>query len=147
MLVRMAHRGACGCEANTGDGAGILVALPHQFYKEVPYINTKKVFGFYVGLILFFTYFAISICWFLFILTDFSKKKNVFFFFPSQCGIVLNLSIKFPFFFYLFVSSGPCSGDIFHGKKFQYFLKILKICSCSRASDFYFFILFFMISN
>lgn len=34
MLVRMAHRGACGCEANTGDGAGILVALPHQFYKE-----------------------------------------------------------------------------------------------------------------
>lgn len=82
MLVRMAHRGACGCEANTGDGAGILVALPHQFYKEVPYINTKKVFGFYVGLILFFTYFAISICWFLFILTDFSKKKNVFFFFP-----------------------------------------------------------------
>lgn len=35
MLVRMAHRGACGCETNTGDGAGILVALPHQFYKEV----------------------------------------------------------------------------------------------------------------
>ncbi|KAJ7965362.1 Glutamate synthase 1 [NADH], chloroplastic [Quillaja saponaria] len=35
MLVRMAHRGACGCEANTGDGAGILVAIPHDFYKEV----------------------------------------------------------------------------------------------------------------
>ncbi|KAJ6376078.1 hypothetical protein OIU77_000949 [Salix suchowensis] len=34
MLVRMAHRGACGCETNTGDGAGILVALPHDFYKE-----------------------------------------------------------------------------------------------------------------
>ncbi|KAK7384996.1 hypothetical protein VNO78_30703 [Psophocarpus tetragonolobus] len=34
MLVRMTHRGACGCEANTGDGAGILVALPHVFYKE-----------------------------------------------------------------------------------------------------------------
>lgn len=25
MLIRMAHRGACGCETNTGDGAGILV--------------------------------------------------------------------------------------------------------------------------
>ncbi|KAG5050369.1 hypothetical protein JHK85_011472 [Glycine max] len=25
MLVRMTHRGACGCEANTGDGAGIMV--------------------------------------------------------------------------------------------------------------------------
>ncbi|XP_059428505.1 glutamate synthase [NADH], amyloplastic isoform X1 [Corylus avellana] len=35
MLVRMSHRGACGCEANTGDGAGILVALPHDFYEEV----------------------------------------------------------------------------------------------------------------
>ncbi|RDY08691.1 hypothetical protein CR513_07060, partial [Mucuna pruriens] len=35
MLVRMTHRGACGCEANTGDGAGIMVALPHQFYKEL----------------------------------------------------------------------------------------------------------------
>ncbi|KAL2921877.1 Glutamate synthase 1 [NADH] chloroplastic [Bienertia sinuspersici] len=35
MLVRMAHRGACGCEANTGDGAGILVGLPHDFYTEV----------------------------------------------------------------------------------------------------------------
>ncbi|XP_031391679.1 glutamate synthase 1 [NADH], chloroplastic isoform X1 [Punica granatum] len=35
MLVRMTHRGACGCEANTGDGAGILVALPHEFYQEV----------------------------------------------------------------------------------------------------------------
>ncbi|XP_065868059.1 glutamate synthase 1 [NADH], chloroplastic isoform X1 [Euphorbia lathyris] len=35
MLIRMTHRGACGCETNTGDGAGILVALPHDFYKEV----------------------------------------------------------------------------------------------------------------
>ncbi|VFQ67556.1 unnamed protein product [Cuscuta campestris] len=35
MLVRMSHRGACGCETNTGDGAGILVDLPHDFFKEV----------------------------------------------------------------------------------------------------------------
>ncbi|XP_058095946.1 glutamate synthase 1 [NADH], chloroplastic-like [Magnolia sinica] len=35
MLVRMSHRGACGCETNTGDGAGILVALPHDFFNEV----------------------------------------------------------------------------------------------------------------
>jgi len=35
MLERMAHRGACGCEKNTGDGAGILVALPHKFFREV----------------------------------------------------------------------------------------------------------------
>lgn len=35
MLVRMSHRGACGCETNTGDGAGILVGLPHDFFREV----------------------------------------------------------------------------------------------------------------
>ncbi|KAM7467706.1 hypothetical protein LguiB_015268 [Lonicera macranthoides] len=35
MLVRMSHRGACGCETNTGDGAGVLVSLPHDFFKEV----------------------------------------------------------------------------------------------------------------
>lgn len=34
MLTRMTHRGACGCETNTGDGAGILVALPHDFFSE-----------------------------------------------------------------------------------------------------------------
>lgn len=34
MLERMAHRGACGCEKNTGDGAGILVALPHEFFRK-----------------------------------------------------------------------------------------------------------------
>ena len=28
MLQRMEHRGACGCEENTGDGAGMLTALP-----------------------------------------------------------------------------------------------------------------------
>ena len=34
MLVRMTHRGACGCEENTGDGAGILVALPDGFLRK-----------------------------------------------------------------------------------------------------------------
>lgn len=51
MLVRMSHRGACGCETNTGDGAGILVALPHEFYMEVRFL----VFDF-----LFFNYFFIT---------------------------------------------------------------------------------------
>jgi glutamate synthase (NADPH) large chain len=34
MLEHMDHRGACGCEANTGDGAGILTALPQKFLKK-----------------------------------------------------------------------------------------------------------------
>lgn len=31
ILVNLDHRGACGCEANTGDGAGILIQIPHEF--------------------------------------------------------------------------------------------------------------------
>ena len=32
MLTNMEHRGACGCEPNTGDGAGILIQTPHDFF-------------------------------------------------------------------------------------------------------------------
>jgi glutamate synthase (NADPH/NADH) large chain len=35
MSRSMRHRGACGCEPNTGDGAGILTALPHDFLIKV----------------------------------------------------------------------------------------------------------------
>ncbi|HZM03104.1 MAG TPA: glutamate synthase central domain-containing protein, partial [Candidatus Saccharimonadales bacterium] len=35
VLINLNHRGACGCEANTGDGAGILLQMPHSFFKEV----------------------------------------------------------------------------------------------------------------
>jgi glutamate synthase (ferredoxin) len=34
-LCNLDHRGACGCEVNTGDGAGILIQTPHAFLKEV----------------------------------------------------------------------------------------------------------------
>jgi glutamate synthase (NADPH/NADH) large chain len=33
-LDNLRHRGACGCEENTGDGAGILIQLPHAFLLE-----------------------------------------------------------------------------------------------------------------
>jgi len=32
-LLNLNHRGACGCEVNTGDGAGILIQVPHEFVK------------------------------------------------------------------------------------------------------------------
>lgn len=34
MLQNMEHRGACGCEPNTGDGAGILLQTPHEFFQK-----------------------------------------------------------------------------------------------------------------
>ncbi|MEY5008868.1 MAG: hypothetical protein RLZZ253_7 [Verrucomicrobiota bacterium] len=35
VLINLDHRGACGCEVNTGDGAGILMQLPHGFFAKV----------------------------------------------------------------------------------------------------------------
>jgi len=56
MLERMAHRGACGCEPNTGDGAGILIQVPHEFLLgECSRLGFKlPAFGSYgVGLVFF----------------------------------------------------------------------------------------------
>jgi glutamate synthase (NADPH/NADH) large chain len=56
MLVNMEHRGGCGCEPDTGDGAGILIQMPHDFFAE----ECKKIgfelpaFGEYaVGMVFF----------------------------------------------------------------------------------------------
>src|SRR5271157_5119298 len=34
ILKNLDHRGAAGSEANTGDGAGVLLQMPHAFLKE-----------------------------------------------------------------------------------------------------------------
>src|SRR5688572_6935006 len=33
VLDNLTHRGACGCDPETGDGAGILTQIPHEFFK------------------------------------------------------------------------------------------------------------------
>ena len=35
ILLNLTHRGACGCDETTGDGAGILMQMPHAFLKKV----------------------------------------------------------------------------------------------------------------
>ena len=40
MLKNMEHRGATGADPETGDGSGILLQIPHEFYKD-----TLKEFG------------------------------------------------------------------------------------------------------
>ncbi|KAH9125252.1 hypothetical protein LEN26_003590 [Aphanomyces euteiches] len=35
MLVRMSHRGGCGCDPASGDGAGMLVGMPHMFIQRL----------------------------------------------------------------------------------------------------------------
>ncbi|MGH7780967.1 MAG: glutamate synthase large subunit [Candidatus Binataceae bacterium] len=34
VLDNLTHRGGCGCDPNSGDGAGILVQIPHEFLKR-----------------------------------------------------------------------------------------------------------------
>ena len=36
ILRNMDHRGACGCESNTGNGAGILTAYRTNFFAKLP---------------------------------------------------------------------------------------------------------------
>ncbi len=37
VLINLTHRGACGCDPDTGDGAGILIQIPHTFFaRECP---------------------------------------------------------------------------------------------------------------
>ena len=32
ILINLTHRGACGCDPDTGDGAGVLIQIPHEFF-------------------------------------------------------------------------------------------------------------------
>ena len=34
ILMELDHRGACGCDGTTGDGAGLLVQVPHEFFES-----------------------------------------------------------------------------------------------------------------
>jgi len=34
VLINLTHRGAAGCDPETGDGAGILIQIPHTFFAE-----------------------------------------------------------------------------------------------------------------
>ncbi len=35
ICTKLDHRGGCGCDSNTGDGAGMLMAMPHKFFATV----------------------------------------------------------------------------------------------------------------
>ena len=35
MLLRMNHRGACSCDNDTGDGAGVTTAIPRQLFSKL----------------------------------------------------------------------------------------------------------------
>ncbi len=54
VLERLAHRGASGAEVETGDGAGILVQIPHRFLAgaaEAAGFTLPAAGGYAVGLV------------------------------------------------------------------------------------------------
>ena len=55
ILERLEHRGGAGADKDTGDGAGILVQIPHEFFKrecEVLGINLPAAGEYGVGMVL-----------------------------------------------------------------------------------------------
>ena len=34
ILINLTHRGACGCDPETGDGAGVSIQIPHKFFSR-----------------------------------------------------------------------------------------------------------------
>ena len=42
VLARMRHRGAAGADPLTGDGSGILLQIPHDFFARHPRNRTRK---------------------------------------------------------------------------------------------------------
>ena len=51
VLSNMIHRGAIGIEKDAGDGAGIMLQTPHEFYREVVPIEIPEQYG--TGMVFF----------------------------------------------------------------------------------------------
>src|SRR5437868_8039718 len=51
VLINLEHRGACGCEANTGDGAGILIQTPDKFLRQVLPFTLPEAGSYGAGLV------------------------------------------------------------------------------------------------
>ena len=51
VLSNMIHRGAIGIERDAGDGAGIMLQIPHEFFKQVIPIEIPSQYG--TGLVFF----------------------------------------------------------------------------------------------
>ncbi|TYP97320.1 glutamate synthase (NADH) large subunit [Tenacibaculum adriaticum] len=51
ILVKLEHRGAVGSDGKTGDGAGILIDIPHNYFKRVCSFNLPKPSEYAVGML------------------------------------------------------------------------------------------------
>lgn len=56
MLERMAHRGACSCDNDSGDGAGVLTAIPDKLYRNELLQLVSIIFLLFIIMIFVFNY-------------------------------------------------------------------------------------------
>ncbi|MFN2569529.1 MAG: glutamate synthase large subunit [Candidatus Dormibacteria bacterium] len=49
-LINLGHRGACGCDPETGDGAGVLIQVPDAFLRRVCGVELPANGGYGVGM-------------------------------------------------------------------------------------------------
>ena len=53
ILTRLNHRGACGCEEETGDGAGMLISMPDKLYRKVCEFKLPPLGEYSAGIVFF----------------------------------------------------------------------------------------------
>ncbi|MGB9612900.1 MAG: glutamate synthase central domain-containing protein, partial [Candidatus Margulisiibacteriota bacterium] len=53
VLKRLAHRGAVGADPKTGDGAGILIQIPHEYFSSILPFNLPPLGSYGTGFIFF----------------------------------------------------------------------------------------------
>ena len=51
ILVRLEHRGAVSADGRTGDGAGILIEIPHSYFKKVCDFDIPEPREYAVGMV------------------------------------------------------------------------------------------------
>jgi glutamate synthase (NADPH) large chain len=52
LLINLEHRGACGSDPDTGDGAGILIQMPDRFFRAVLPFELPAAGAYGAGLVL-----------------------------------------------------------------------------------------------
>ncbi|MCF6213478.1 MAG: glutamate synthase large subunit [Flavobacteriaceae bacterium] len=53
ILIKLEHRGAVSADGRTGDGAGILIDIPHDYFKRICHFSLPKPKEYAVGVIFF----------------------------------------------------------------------------------------------
>src|SRR6188508_1901448 len=51
LLINLEHRGACGSDPDTGDGAGILIQIPDRFFRKVTSFTSPEAGAYGAGLV------------------------------------------------------------------------------------------------